>query len=42
MDNYSVFPDKRIAEAGGPVSKMFIDLGITFLQEACRYVHELP
>jgi len=42
MDNYSVFPDKRIAEADGPVSKMFIDLGITFLQEACRYVHELP
>ncbi len=42
MDNYSVFPDKRIAEAGGPVSKMFIDLGITRLQEACRYVHELP
>jgi len=42
MDNYSVFPDKRIAEAGGPVSKMFIDLGITFLQDACRYVHELP
>ena len=42
MDSYNVFPDKRIAEAGGPVSKMFIDLGITRFLEACRYVLELP
>ena len=41
MDNFNVFPDKRIAE-DGPVSKMFIDLGIKSFQEACRYVHELP
>ena len=36
-----MFPDKRITE-DGPVSKEFVDLGITSLQEACRYVHELP
>ena len=41
MDDFIVFPDKRIAE-NGPVSKMFIDLGIKSLHEACRYVHELP
>lgn len=41
MDNFNVFPDKRIAE-NGPVSKVFIDLGITSFQEACRYVHKLP
>jgi hypothetical protein len=41
MDNFNVFPDKRIAE-NGPVSKVFIGLGITSLQAACRYVHELP
>ena len=42
MDNYYAFPDKHIAEDGGPVSKMFINLGVTSLQKACRYVHELP
>ena len=41
MDNFNVFPDKCITE-NRPVSKAFIDLGITSLQEACRYVHELP
>jgi hypothetical protein len=41
MDNFNVFPDKRIAE-NGPVSKVFIGLGITSLQAACRYVHKLP
>ncbi len=41
MDNFKVFPDKRIAEYG-PISKVFVDLGITSFLEACRYVHELP
>ncbi|MFH0996447.1 MAG: hypothetical protein V1844_13280 [Pseudomonadota bacterium] len=41
MDNFNVFPDNSI-KAGGPVSNVFIDLGITRLLEACRYVHELP
>jgi hypothetical protein len=41
MDNFNVFPDKRIAE-DGPVAKVFLDLGIKTLQEACRYVHTLP
>jgi hypothetical protein len=41
MDDFNVFPDKRIA-VEAPVSKVFIDLGITSLQEACRYVHGLP
>jgi hypothetical protein len=41
MDNFRVFPDKRIAE-DGPISKVFVDLGITSFLEACRYVHELP
>jgi len=41
MDNFNVFPDKYITE-DGPVSKKFIDLGITSLHEACRYVHKLP
>jgi hypothetical protein len=40
MNNLSVFPDKRITEAG-PVSKAFLDLGIERFQGACRYVHEL-
>ena len=41
MDDFYMFPDKSITE-DGPVSKEFVDLGITSLQEACRYVHELP
>jgi len=41
MDDFSVFPDSRIME-DGPVSKMFIDLGITSMLEACRHVHALP
>ncbi len=41
MDDVNVFPDKPITE-DGPVSKMFIDLGIKSFREACRYVHELP
>jgi hypothetical protein len=41
MNNLSVFPDKRITEAG-PVAKAFLDLGIERFQEACRYVHGLP
>ena len=34
-------PDKPITDAG-PVSKTFLDLGISNLQEACSYVHALP
>jgi len=41
MDNFNVFPDIRIAE-DGPVAKVFLDLGIKTLQEACRYVQALP
>lgn len=40
MEHYSVFPDKTIAD-GGPVSRTFLDLGITRFHPACRYVHEL-
>ena len=36
-----MFPDKCITE-DNPISKTFIALGITSLQAACRYVHELP
>lgn len=41
MDHYTVFPEKMILDAG-PISRVFIDLGITRFHEACRYVHELP
>ena len=41
MDNISVFPDKSIT-SDGPVSKVFIDLGITRFQEACHHVLHLP
>ena len=36
-----MFPDKAITDAG-PVSRIFLEMGITRFQEACRYVHELP
>jgi hypothetical protein len=41
MDDFRVFPDKHIA-VEAPVSMVFIDLGITSFQKACRYVHEVP
>jgi hypothetical protein len=41
MESFTMFPDARITDAG-EVSKAFRDLGITSLQEACRYVHALP
>jgi len=41
MNPFTVFPDKKISEAG-PVSKEFLDLGIQGFQDACRYVHSLP
>ena len=41
MENCTVFPDKQITDAG-PVSKAFLDLSIMNLQQACRYVPELP
>ena len=41
MDKHTVFPDKAITDAG-PVSRIFLEMGITRFQEACRYVHELP
>jgi len=41
MEPYTVFPDKTIVDAG-PVSRTFLDLGITGFHRACRYVHELP
>lgn len=41
MKNFDVFPNKRIGETG-PVSRAFLELGITNMHEACRYVHKLP
>jgi hypothetical protein len=41
MDSFSVFPDKAITGAG-PLSKVFLELGITSFQKACGYVRELP
>jgi hypothetical protein len=41
MNLFTVFPDKKISEAG-LVSKEFLALGIRSFHEACRYVHELP
>ena len=41
MENFNVFPDNPIS-GNGPVSNAFIELGITNLQTACRYVRELP
>ena len=41
MDDYRVFPDKAIVDAG-PVSAKFLDLSIGSFIEACRFVHELP
>jgi hypothetical protein len=41
MEHHSVFPDKPIEDAG-PVSRTFLDCGITRFHPACRYVHELP
>ena len=41
MENCTVFPDIRIVDAG-PVSRAFLELGVTTLREAGRYVHELP
>ena len=41
MKNFNVFPNKQIGETG-PVPRAFLELGITNMHEACRYVHELP
>lgn len=41
MDEYSVFPNRAIANAG-PISRVFLGLGAESFHEACRYVHELP
>jgi hypothetical protein len=41
MKNFNVFSNKQI-EGAGPVSRAFVELGITSLYAACRYVHELP
>jgi hypothetical protein len=41
MDKFIVFPDTRIT-AAGPISKTFLEMAIEGLQEACRFVHELP
>jgi hypothetical protein len=41
MNPFTMFPDKKISEAG-PVSKEFLALGIRSFHEACRYVHGLP
>jgi hypothetical protein len=41
MDHYNRFPETSILDAG-PISRVFMDLGITRLREACRWVHELP
>ena len=41
MEVIKVFPDERIRETG-PVSTVFLELGIRSFLEACRYVHKLP
>ncbi len=38
MDHYTIFPDKPILDAG-PISEIFIGLGIPSFWEACRHVH---
>ena len=41
MDDYTVFPDKPVLDAG-PIAKAFISLGIATFWEACREVHDMP
>lgn len=41
MNSFNVFPDNEIIGTG-PISKMFLSLGVGRLLKACRYVHELP
>jgi len=41
MDSYDVFPNTPILSSG-EVGKQFLELGITTLSDACRFVHELP
>ena len=41
MDKHTVFPDASVTDAG-PVSHMFLKMGMNSFQKACRYVHELP
>jgi hypothetical protein len=41
MDNYTVFPDKKI-KAARQVSDRFLALGIDTFIDACRFVHDLP
>lgn len=41
MDHYTVFPEKKLPDAG-PISRLFKELGIGRFHEACRYVQELP
>ena len=41
MDNYTVFPDKKI-KAARQVSDRFLALNIHTFIDACRFVHDLP
>jgi len=41
MDNYTVFPDRTIAE-NHPLERIFTGLGVGTFHGACRWVHQLP
>jgi hypothetical protein len=41
MDQYTVFPDKKI-KASGQVSQQFLEFGVNTFIDACRFVYELP
>jgi hypothetical protein len=41
MRPYTVFPNKPIVE-NGPISRIFLSMGINDFHRSCRYVHELP
>jgi hypothetical protein len=41
MDKYTLFPDSQIYNSG-IISEYFLKLGITYMHNACKFVHELP
>jgi hypothetical protein len=41
MNKHTQFPDKALQRAG-PISQVFLELGITTFHEACRQVHQMP
>ncbi|MHB8837136.1 MAG: hypothetical protein ACYC9Y_15710 [Candidatus Methylomirabilia bacterium] len=40
MEHYDVLPDMKI-DVVGPVSRAFVDQGLSSFHQACRWVHEL-